>query len=124
MRMKQCATVAEYLREVPPKQRASLKALRATIKAAAPGAREKISYGMPAVTYRGGVLVYYAAFKNHCSFFGAGTKYLAEHQKEVEAFRTSKGTLQFTPEKPLPAALVKKLVKARIKELDAKYPAG
>lgn len=114
--MKSYATVTEYLHATPPRARAALQSLRKTIKAAAPGAVETISYGMPAFKYEGRALVYYAAFANHCSFFPASTAVIADYKKELEPWKTSKGTIQFTVEKPLPATLVKKLVKARIRQ--------
>ena len=118
--MKKWATVTEYLGAVPPKPRAVLQKLRKTIKAAAPGATEVISYGMPAVKYQGRMLVYYAAFTNHCSFFGASKAVMAAHKSELKGYETSKGTIRFTVDQPLPAALVKKLIKARIRENEAK----
>lgn len=122
--MKKAATIREYLRAVPPKQRAALEKVRKAIHAAAPGSVELISYGMPAFKYRGRMLVYFAAFKNHCSFFPASNSLLAAHRSELKDFEASgKGTLRFTAEKPLPATLVKKLVKWRIKENEAKWPA-
>lgn len=121
MRMNQAASVAEYLRAVPPKQRAALQQLRKTIKAAAPGAEEVISYGMPGYKYRGRALVYFAAFKNHMSFFPASNKVIAAHRDLLEGYGSSgKGTIQFTVDQPLPATLVKKMVKARLKENEAK----
>ncbi len=122
--MKKAATFSEYLRGVPPNQRAVLEKMRKTIHVAAPGSVEVISYGMPAFKYRGRMLVYFAAFKNHCSFFPASSSLLAAHRSELKDFEASgKGTLRFTAEKPLPAALLKKLVKWRIKENEAKRPA-
>lgn len=108
------ATVDEYLNALPEKERRVLSALRKLIKAAAPKAEEKIGYGMPGYNYHG-MLVYFAAFKNHCSFF-PGTSMLEQFGKAVEPFKTSKGTLQFTVDKPLPSSLVKKIVKERTKQ--------
>ena len=112
--MKGPATVDEYMAELPEKERTVLGNLRKTIKAAAPKADEVIGYGMPGYKYHG-MLVYFAAFKNHCSFF-PGTSMLEEFGKEVEPYKTSKGTLQFTVDKPIPVSLVKKIVKARMKQ--------
>ncbi|OLC39885.1 MAG: hypothetical protein AUH81_00050 [Candidatus Rokubacteria bacterium 13_1_40CM_4_69_5] len=111
--MKKFASVAAYLRAVPPAPRAALQKLRKTIKAAAPQATELISYGIPAFKHHG-MLVYYAAFKDHCSLFGVGAALMKTHQKALARYKMSKGTIQFTVDKPLPAALVRKLVKARI----------
>jgi len=106
--------VREYLARVPQPQRAALEKLRQTIKSVAPDAVEVISYQIPTFKLNGRMLVSYAAFKNHCSFFpGAGP--IERHQDELKSFQTAKGTVQFTPGQPLPAALVKKLVKTRIK---------
>ncbi len=95
--------------------RESLEKLRHTIKLAAPNAEEVISYGMPAFKFHG-ILVYFAAFKNHCSLFPANSSLIAEMEDELKKYKTSKGTIQFTVEKPLPVTLVKKIVKARVKQ--------
>ena len=118
--MKKAATVTEYLRAVPAKPRAALQQLRKTIKAAAPGAEEVISYGMPAFKHQGRMLVYYAAFKDHCSLYPASMAVIAAHKDELKGYERSKGTIRFAADKPLPATLVKKLVKARIRENEAK----
>ncbi len=112
--------VGEYLAGVPEPAHSTLQKVRAMIRSAAPPeATEAISYGMPAFKYRG-TLVAFAAFKNHCSFFPMSGSVLAEFQEELKDYRTSKGTLQFPLDKPLPAALVKKLVKARVAQNEAK----
>jgi uncharacterized protein YdhG (YjbR/CyaY superfamily) len=80
---------------------------------------EGISYGIPTFKYRGG-LVAFAAFKNHCSFFPLGSSVLDDFHKELSEFRVNKGTLHFPLDKPLPAALIVKIVKARIAENDRK----
>ena len=105
-------TVDEYLANVPPGQRTALRKLRKIIQAAAPKATEVISYQMPGYKH-GGYLVGFAAFKDHCSFF-VGTALVNAHKAELEGFDTTKGGIHFTPERPLPAALVRKIVKARI----------
>ncbi len=112
-------TVDEYLAIVPEPARSTLSKVRATIRSAAPPeATEGISYGMPMFKYKG-MLVGFAAFSKHCSLFpGAGP--IAELQDELKDFPTSKGTIQFPMDKPLPVALVKKLVKARIAENERK----
>src|SRR5439155_655766 len=86
-----------------------LKKVRHTIKAAAPKATEVISYGIPAYKHHG-MLVYFAAFKDHCSLFGVGTGLMKKHQKALAPFKKSKGTIQFTVEKPLPLPLDRKHV--------------
>ena len=118
--MKKYATVSEYMRDVPPKPRAALQALRRTIKAAAPGAVEGIGYGMPGFKLDGRTLVYYAAFKDHCSFFPASKRVIAANKAALKGRHTSKGTIQFTVESPLPATLVRKMVKARIREHESR----
>lgn len=102
-----------YLALQPEKARDVLEKLRQTIKSSAPEAEEVISYGLPAFRYHG-MLVYFAAFKNHCSFFPGSI--VEKMKNELKNYKTSKGTIQFTAEKPLPTALVKKIVKARVKE--------
>lgn len=106
--------VDDYLARVPLNQRRALEQLRQTIKSVAPEAVEVISYQMPTFKLNGRMLVSYAAFNEHCSFFpGAGP--VDAHEDELKTFITSKGTVRFTPEKPLSPALVKRLVKTRIK---------
>lgn len=110
------AAVEAYLAKVPEPARTTLKKMRAMIKAAAPKeAIEELSYGVPAFRYKGG-LVGYAAFKKHCSFFPMQASLTDAMKDELKDYRTSKGTLQFGVDKPLPAALVKKMVKARVAE--------
>jgi uncharacterized protein YdhG (YjbR/CyaY superfamily) len=107
-------TIRDYLSAVPREQRAALEKLRSTIKSIVPDATEVISYDIPTFKLNGRMLVSYAAFKKHCSFFpGAGP--IAMHANDLESFQTSKGTIQFTPEHPLSKALITKLVKTRIK---------
>lgn len=114
------AAVEAYLARVPEPARTTLRTLRARIRAAAPrAAAECISYGMPAFRYKG-ALVAYAAFKNHCSFFPMQASLIDAMQDELAGYRTSKGTLQFPIDQPLPAALVKKMVKARVTENERK----
>ena len=106
--------VDEYLAGVPKEARATLEKLRQTIKAAAPMASEGISYQMPMYKHHG-MVVGFAAFKDHCSIF-PGSAVMDAHRAELSRYDTSKGTIRFPANKPLPAALVKKLVRARIKE--------
>jgi uncharacterized protein YdhG (YjbR/CyaY superfamily) len=110
--------VKEYLASVPKESRAALEKLRQTIKAAAPDAVEVISYQIPTFKLDGRMLVSYAAFSEHCSFFpGAGP--IEAHQNELRSYQTSKGTIRFTPDRPLSSTLIKKLVKTRITLSDA-----
>ena len=112
--------VEEYLAKIPEPAQSTLRKMRATIKAAVPKqATEGLSYGMPAFRYKG-ALVAYAAFKDHCSFFPMQASLIDEMKDELKAYRTAKGTLQFALDKPLPAVLVKKMVKARVAENDAR----
>ena len=111
---RKAADVEAYLARCPEPHRTTLEKIRAIIRAAAPkDATEVISYGMPAFRYKG-ALVGYAAFKEHCSFFPMSASLLDDFAEEIKGYRTSKGTLQFPVDKPLPAALVKKMVKARV----------
>jgi uncharacterized protein YdhG (YjbR/CyaY superfamily) len=116
--MKKFASVAAYLRAVPPAPRAALQKLRKTIKAVAPKATEGISYGIPMFKHHG-MLVGYAAFKDHCSLF-MSTRLTGALKKVVAPYVASKGTIRFTADKPLPATLVRKLVKARIAQNERK----
>jgi uncharacterized protein YdhG (YjbR/CyaY superfamily) len=117
--MKKFASVAAYLRAVPPAPRAVLRKLRKTIREAAPQATELISYGIPAYKHHG-MLVYFAAFKEHCSLFGVGAALMKAHEKALAPYQKSKGTIQFTVAQPLPTALVRKLVKARVAQNEAR----
>jgi uncharacterized protein YdhG (YjbR/CyaY superfamily) len=109
------ATIDEYLAKLAAPQRAALESLRRTIKSTAPQAEECISYGVPAFR-QGRMLVGFGATANHCSFFLMSGNTVAQHAEKLARYDTSKGTVRFTPEKQLPAALVRKLVKARLAE--------
>jgi uncharacterized protein YdhG (YjbR/CyaY superfamily) len=113
------ATVDEYLEGVPEPARTTLNKVRAVIRSVAPPeATEGISYGIPTFKYKG-MLASFGAFSDHCSLFpGAGPT--IEFKSELKNFQTSKGTIRFAPSKPLPATLLKKLVKARIAENERK----
>ena len=113
-------SVEDYLAALPAAERAALEKLRKTIKAAAPDATETISYQMPAFKEHGRFLVSYAAFKDHCSFFPASLAVIEAHKEELTPFVSGKGTLRFTPDEPIPAALVRKIVEARIAEIAAR----
>ncbi len=114
------ASVEEYLAALPEKPRAALERLRATIREAAPQAVEAMAYGVPAFVAHGKPLVCYAAFKAHCGFYPLDPALIAAHEGALAPFTTSKGTIQFTPEKPLPAALVRKMVRARLAAEEAR----
>jgi uncharacterized protein YdhG (YjbR/CyaY superfamily) len=109
-----------YLSEIPAAKRDALQKLRAAIRAAAPRAEEGFSYGLPAFRLNGRPLVCYGASAKHCSFFPMSPAVIRAHADELKKYETSKGTIRFPPEKPLPAPLVRKLVKARIAELETR----
>jgi uncharacterized protein YdhG (YjbR/CyaY superfamily) len=112
--------VAEYFADVPEPARSTLNKIRAAIRSAAPPeATEAISYGIPAFKYKG-LLVGFAAFANHCSFFPMSSSVIVAFKKDLIGFETSKGTIRFPLDKPLSDALVKKLVKARITQNERK----
>src|ERR1700737_1078744 len=109
----------EYLAAVPEPARSTLKKVRAAIRSAVPPeATEAISYGIPTFKYKGS-LVWFAAFSNHCSLFPTASV-IEAFKNELKGFHTSKGTIHFPVDKPLSAALVKKLVKARIAQNESK----
>lgn len=118
--MKPAKTVEEYLAGVPEAARLTLEKVRQRLRAVLPGATEGLSYSMPAFKQDGKALVAYAAFKNHCSLFPMSGAVFAKLADELKDYKTSKGTLQFPIGKPLPAALIKKIVKTRLAELAAK----
>lgn len=112
-------SVDEYLARVPEPARGILNKIRAAIRSAAPPeATEAISYRMPAFKYKV-VLVWYAAFSNHCSLFPTAS-IIEAFKDELKGFSTTKGTIHFSSDRPLPNALVKKLVKARVAQIEAK----
>ena len=114
-------SIDEYLAGVPEPSRSTLQKVRATIRSAAPpGATETISYSMPAFKYNK-VLVWFAAFSNHCSLFPTSSV-IEALKNELKAFHTSKGTIQFPTDQPLPAALVNKIVKLRVAQIEGRKP--
>lgn len=110
------ASVEEYLSAVPEPFRAALQSLRAVIRDAAPDATEHISYGMPSYK-QGRPLVSFAAFTHHCSLFGMSGDLFDDLESDLRGWRTSKGTVQFTPDRPLPEALVRRIIAARLAEI-------
>jgi uncharacterized protein YdhG (YjbR/CyaY superfamily) len=111
--------VDEYLASVPEPARSTLKKIRAAIRSALPAeATETISYRIPAFKHKV-VLVWFAAFSNHCSLFPTASV-IEAFKKELKDFSTSKGTIHFPTDKPLPSALVKKLVKLRVAQNESK----
>ena len=112
--------IDEYLADVPEPARSTLNKIRAAIRSAAPAeATETISYKMPAFKYKG-VLIWFAAFSDHCSLFPTAA-IVEVFKDELKGYSTSKGTIHFPVDKPLPATLVKKIVKARIAENEKKH---
>lgn len=109
------ATIDDYLSRIDPQQRAALERLRQVIRKAAPKAEEFITYGIPAFRQEG-LLVGFAASAKHLSFHPMGGTTVQEFAAELIGYSTSKGTIRFTPDKPLPASLVRRIVKARIAE--------
>lgn len=110
--MKQFGDIDTYLEAQPTDARQALERIRKIVKQVVPKAEEVISYGMPAIKYHG-ILLYFAAFKNHCSLFPAEGKIIEQFKEELKGYITSKGTIQFTTDKPLPASLIKMIVKER-----------
>lgn len=108
-------TIDEYLAPLNKGQRAALEKLRRAIKSAAPGAEECISYQIPAFRLDGKMLVAFGAWSAHCAFY-PGAHPLKAHKDELKAYDTSKGSIRFPADSPLPATLVRKLVKTRIAE--------
>ena len=117
-------SIEEYLAALPEEQRAALAKLRKTISAAAPKATEKISYAMPAFEQDGRFLVSYVAFKDHCSFYPASAAVMEALGEELEPYFSGKGTLRFQADEPIPAALVRKIVRVRLQENTARRPSG
>ncbi len=111
--------VDEYLAAVPSEVQPVLEKLRKTIRSAAPQAEEVISYQIPTYKYHG-PLIHFAAFRNHCSFLAVSKPILDRFSSELEPWDTSGATIHFSAKNPLPASLVKKIVKARIEENEAR----
>jgi uncharacterized protein YdhG (YjbR/CyaY superfamily) len=114
-------TIDEYLAGVPKPARSTLQKIRAAVRSAVPAtATETISYGMPAFKHKR-VLVWFAAFSDHCSFFPTASV-IDTFKDELKGFSISKGTIRFPADKPPSAALIRKMVKARLKQCDSAEP--
>jgi uncharacterized protein YdhG (YjbR/CyaY superfamily) len=109
-------TIDEYLAGVSAAQRAPLEKLRRTIRAVAPKAEECISYGLAAFRLNGRPLVAFGATANHCAFYPMNSTAVKAFQDQLKNFETSKGTIRFQADNPLPTSLVKKLVRSRMAE--------
>ena len=110
-------SVAEYLATLTDEQRAGLDTLRDAVRDVAPGVEEGISYAIPVFRLRGKPLVWVAAWKQHFSLYPLSAGMLREHAAELDGYETSKGTIRFPATQPLPVELVKRLVAARMAEM-------
>jgi uncharacterized protein YdhG (YjbR/CyaY superfamily) len=109
--------VDRYLERIPQPQRLTLQGLRRTIVEIIPEAEEVISYGFPGYKIDGKIICGFDAFKNHCSFFPHSSLVIPALENELKNYKTSKGSLQFAVDKPLPKSLVKKLIATRMRQL-------
>lgn len=109
-------TIDEYLERIPAEDRESLERLRKIIKSIVPDATEEISYQIPVFRHNGKYLVGFGAAKKFCSFYTMNGSYIYEHQDELADYECTKSAIHFTSERPLPVALVKKIVKTRLEQ--------
>ena len=109
--------VEKFLSAVPEPQQSTLRALRAMVKELLPLGEDAISYGVPAVKLNGKAIAGYASAKNHCSYFPHSGQIIEDLSADLAQYDCSKGTLRFATNKPLPKALVKKLIRARLSQL-------
>ena len=108
-----------YYAALPEDQRALLERMRAKVLRLVPGAVEAMSYGMPTFKLNGRAVVWLAGWKAHCAIYPLTDAFLEAHADELAGFRTTKGSVHFTPEAPLPDALVERLVRARVADIEA-----
>ncbi len=109
-------SVDEYLKALPLKVQKTLGQVRKAILSACPKAEEIVSYRIPAYKYNGRIIIFFAAFKNHCSIYAMGYKLIEKFRNSLKNYEISGTTIHFPLDKPLPASLVKRIVKARMKE--------
>lgn len=117
------AQVDAFLAAVAEPARSALQTLRSQINAATPGAEELINYGVPMVRLGGRNLVSFGAARAHCSFYVQSPAVMEQFAGDLAGFDTTKGSIHFTPDKPIPAALIRRIVEARIAE-NAAAPKG
>lgn len=113
------AAIERYLADAPEPHRSTLVAMRATLRSILPDADEAMKYGMPTFVVHGTSVASYAAFKEHCSYFPHSSDVLRVAGDAIAGYRASKGGLRFAPDRPLPKALVRRLVRIRLAEIDA-----
>lgn len=111
-------TIDEYLAAVPDDQCAALERVRRQIQALLPAATEAISYGLPAFKLNGRAVVWFGAWKAHWSIYPLTDTFLEEHADELKGYRRTRGSVHFTPEMPLSEALVERLIRARLADLE------
>ena len=116
MQMKPPANIDEYIASQPAEMQVMLRKVRETIKKAAPGAAESISYAMPAFKFNGKPLAYFALNKNHLGFYATPTANMA-FSEELKEYRSSKGAVQFQLGKPVPYGLIRRMVRFKLKEI-------
>ena len=113
----------EYLAALPEDQRVAMQRLREQVRALVPDAVETISYGMPTLRLDGQAVFHFAAWKEHCRVYGATREFLDAHADELKGYgRTDKGSIHFTPERPLPAAVVEDLVRGLVARASRRRP--
>lgn len=112
-------SIDDYLAGQSPEARETLEKIRQTVKALVPGAQEGISYQIPVIKYLGSPLVGFAGFSGHCGFYLMSIKVMQDFKAELKGYDLSKGTIRFKSSEPLPETLVKAIVTARMKEMEA-----
>jgi uncharacterized protein YdhG (YjbR/CyaY superfamily) len=116
--MAEASPVDAYLATLPPDQRAALQRLRVQVARLVPAAVEGISYGMPTFKLDGRPFIWFAGWKRHCSIYPLTGAFLEAHRHELRGYRRTKGSLHFTPDTPLPDALLEGLVRERLADLE------